>query len=225
MNDFYYDSPYVHPKPVKRHRLLSFFLTVLLGGVFLAGVVLTLLPTIQPPAAPTAPTTPTQSVSGTTVYGDYFRLEDGVLTFLPQKYQGGAVLYVPDAINGETVTAIGTDCFAGCEELTTIYLPDSIQTIYPGAFAGCTNLRGMYFPDGVTYIGADAFAGCVSLEAISVPASMQSIATGAFDGCARLHYIFFEGTFDQWNTLYSHYISPFTYAICSDGDYYHGAAF
>ena len=36
-------------------------------------------------------------------------------------------------------------------------------------------------------------------------------------------YLFYEGDFENWSTLYSDFINPFTAAICLDGTYYQGA--
>lgn len=151
-----------------------------------------------------------------------FAIVDQVLYFLPEKWDGGPVLRVPESVDGMTVTALGPGCFAGCTELTTILLPDTLVEIGPEAFSGCKNLRGLYLPETAECIGTDAFAGCLSLEAIYIPGSMYSIEAGCFDDCAGLLYIFYEGSFEDWNALYSGYINPFTTAICLDGSYYHG---
>lgn len=153
-----------------------------------------------------------------------FSIRDGEITFLPDRWNGGAVLRIPETVDGQTVTALAPGCFAGCTELTTIVLPDSITSIGPEAFAGCTELRGLLVPIGTVSIGTDAFAGCINLESLYVPGSVAEIAPGCLDDCASLLYIFYDGTFENWNALYSDYITPFTTAICADGAYYHGAA-
>lgn len=152
-----------------------------------------------------------------------FAAAENTLMFLPENWDGGPVLNIPDTIGGETVTNIGPGCFAGCDFLTTIILPDTVTIISPMAFSGCTALRGLHLPDGLQTIGPEAFAGCADLEAITVPASVEHIAPGVFDDCASLRYIFYGGTFEDWDALYSDYINPFTTAICLDGGYYHGS--
>lgn len=151
----------------------------------------------------------------------FYLATDG-LQFFPERWDGGPVLNIPETIGGETVTAIGTGCFEGCSELTTIILPDTVERIDPLAFSGCTKLRGLYLPEVLTSIGTDAFAGCIDLEAICIPASVEYIAPGAFDDCASLVYLIYDGTFEDWDKLYSDFITPFTAAICLDGTYYHG---
>lgn len=154
---------------------------------------------------------------------DVFSIRNGEVTFLSHKWNGGTVINVPETVNGQTVTALAPGCFADCRELTTIVLPATLTQIGADAFSGCTDLRGLLIPEGTMTIGGDAFAGCTSLEALYVPDSMNFIAPGALADCDSLLYIFYNGTFDVWNALYSGFITPFTTAICIDGAYYHGA--
>lgn len=151
-----------------------------------------------------------------------FRIKNGRLTFLKHKWDGSPVLRIPEQIDGEPVTKIGTGCFEDCTGLTTIVLPDTITDIDPRAFSGCTALRGLFLPDGLKTIGKDAFALCGELEAIHIPGSVTIIAPGAFDDCAGLRFIFYGGDHSDWQTLYSDYITPFTAVLCLDGSYYHG---
>ena len=152
-----------------------------------------------------------------------FAVVDRTLMFIADNWDGSPVLRIPERIGGEEIHSIGVGCFAGCEELTTILLPDTVTIISPMAFSGCTGLRGLFLPDGVEIIGTDAFVDCRNLEAIHIPASVATIAPGSFDDCASLRYIFYGGAWEDWNALYSDYINPFTTAICLDGNYYHGA--
>ena len=151
-----------------------------------------------------------------------FAIEDGILSFDTDAWDGSPILTIPESVNGETVTAIGPGCFRDCSELTTIVLPDTITRICDEAFQGCAKLRGLYLPFGTESIGEDAFAGCADLEAICIPAAVTEIAAGCFDDCASLHYIVYEGSFEQWESLYNDYITPFTAAICLDGTFFHG---
>lgn len=151
-----------------------------------------------------------------------FIIAEGILMFRPDVWDGGTVLSVPETVDGQTVTAIGPGCFHGCAELTTILLPETVTSIGPEAFAGCSRLRGLFVPRGTVSIGRDAFAGCTDLESVFIPSSVELIAPGAFEDCASLLYLFYDGTFESWNSLYSGYITPFTTAICLDGNYIHG---
>lgn len=56
----------------------------------------------------------------------------------------------------DSVTSLGENALACCENLTGITIPDSVTTIYNGAFAGCTDLD-LTVPDTVTTIDEGAF--------------------------------------------------------------------
>ena len=155
--------------------------------------------------------------------GDSFEIRNGVLRFLPQNWEGGRVLRVPETVDGQTVTAIAPGCFRDCTELTTILLPETVTEIGAGAFENCSALRGMPIPQTVKTIGADAFAGCIRMESLYIPVGVTSIAPGCFDDCAGLLYIFYEGTAEQWNDLYGEFINPFVVTLCQDGAYHQGA--
>ena len=206
-----------------RFLVLTFLLPLLLTFIrgFLTGTLEEEVVQVSPAASvkpePHAETTPIPSaVEGC------FAISGGAVTFLPERREVGAVLTIPDTVDGETVNALDSGCFSGCTELTTIILPDTLTTIESEAFEGCSKLRGLYIPQGVKSIGENAFGGCVALEAICIPATVSSIADGTFDDCARLLYINYDGTFESWAALYDDFITPFTAVICTNGTYYHG---
>ena len=151
-----------------------------------------------------------------------FRIKNGLVSFVPDKYDGSPILVIPSEIDGQTVTGIAVGGFAGLEDVTTLVLPDTLETIGDFAFENSTKLRGVYIPDSVKTIGDGAFRNCTDMESVSIPVGTTTIGKDAFDGCASLMYFFYEGTFDQWEALYYEYVTPLTYAICSDGEYYHG---
>lgn len=152
----------------------------------------------------------------------WFYVKNGILYFEAHRYTGGSELTVPSEIAGQDVLAIGEDCFAGCTELTTVILPDTIATIGDGAFSGCTGLRGIYIPKSVNVIGEKAFYGCTSLEAIYIHNRIKIIREDAFDNCNFLGYIFFMGRYDEWVSLYGEFINPYVGVFCDDGSFYQG---
>lgn len=66
------------------------------------------------------------------------------------------------------VKSIGFSAFYECTALTSVTIPDSVNSILDGAFCGCSNLSSVTIPSGVTWIGYEAFALCSSLSSISV---------------------------------------------------------
>lgn len=186
------------PAPSKKQSRLP---VLLLCAMFLFGTLLFFLIPLNTPS------------------NQYFEIADGVLYFYPEYYYGGPVLEIPAAVDGETVTALSVGCFENNEELTTIVLPGSLEEIRERAFAGCSNLRGIYVPDSVTDIGSGAFRGCTSLEAVYLPGGLWNIGADAFSGCANLYYLFYNGLYQNLIQLYPQNISPYTWAICINGEY------
>ena len=58
--------------------------------------------------------------------------------------------------------------FSGCENLTSVTIPNSITSIGDSAFSNCTSLTNITIPDSVTSIGDGAFKYCTSLIDINV---------------------------------------------------------
>lgn len=73
--------------------------------------------------------------------------------------------------------------------------------------------------DTVTRIGANAFSDCYDLTCITIPCSVTLIGAGAFDNCVSLETIVFQGTQEQWKTVYGENTGNegFT-VICTDGE-------
>ncbi len=75
---------------------------------------------------------------------------------------------VPAKYNRKPVTAIAENAFAGCESLTSVVIPDSVQSIGEKAFYECKNLKNITFGNGVGEAGEFAFGRCFSLENVYI---------------------------------------------------------
>ena len=84
------------------------------------------------------------------------------------------------------VTSIGSEAFDGCENLTSITIPEGVTSIGVNAFRGCSSLTSITIPEGVTSIGGFAFEDCSSLTSITIPEGVTSIGSGAFFCCSSL---------------------------------------
>lgn len=223
--------PLALPAPKKRRTILPF---LLLFGLMAVGITLFfLIPMDQP--APTVPTEVPPSVVETVPHEtipaegkglfqkDCFILEAGTLYFDESKFLANPILVVPAAIDEQSVQRLSEFCFEGLEGVTTIILPSSVTEIGARAFAGCTDLRGVCVPNAVKTIGAEAFRGCRNLEAVYLPTGLDAIGTGAFADCPMLTFVFYNGFYEQWESLYPEAITPFTWIICLDGEYRHSA--
>ncbi len=114
-----------------------------------------------------------------------------------------------DIIIPDDVTAINSQAFYNCENLTSVTLSDSVTSIKNSAFYGCKNLKSIIIPDSVTNIGGGAFGGTSWFESkqaenplvivngilmdattcsgdVVIPDNVTSISEGAFYGCENL---------------------------------------
>ena len=88
---------------------------------------------------------------------------------------------IPNSVN-----SIGKAAFLGCSSLTSINIPSSVNSIGVGAFSGCSSLTSINIPSSVTSIEDYAFYSCSSLTSINIPSSVTSIGEGAFRCCSSL---------------------------------------
>ena len=95
-------------------------------------------------------------------------------------------LEIPGTYNGEKVVAIGREAFLGCNNLTSVTIPDSVTSIGWYAFSGCTSLTGISIPDTVTSIDWFAFSGCTSLRDVTIGAGVTTIDASVFADCTAL---------------------------------------
>ena len=120
---------------------------------------------------------------GMVTAGTKFVAENGQVTITG--YSGTAkTLTVPSSINGNPVTSVAPDAFAG-STLTTLTLPDSIVTIGERAFSGSA-LTTLRVPAGVTAIPEAAFANCAGLTSVTLPDGITVIGKQAFANCTKL---------------------------------------
>lgn len=68
------------------------------------------------------------------------------------------------------LTTIGGDnlgVFSGCTGVSSITVPDTVQTIGPSSFCGCTSLSAVTLGTGMTLLRGQAFMNCSSLVSIT----------------------------------------------------------
>ncbi len=117
-----------------------------------------------------------------------FELNAEKTAYTVSAYLCGTVseLTVPAVYNGLPVVAIGDSVFTNHSELTSIVLPDSLQSIGDYAFSSCRGIKSITIPDSVTSIGVSAFYGCQALETVQLPLGITEIADNTFNSCYAL---------------------------------------
>ncbi len=87
------------------------------------------------------------------------------------------------------VTEIEDSAFERCRNLTSVMLPEGLESIGNNAFLQCTSLTGITIPESVTRIDGTAFQYCSSLTEMILPEGITEIAFGAFYNCSSLSEI------------------------------------
>jgi len=107
-------------------------------------------------------------------------------------------LTIPGSVemDGEiyAVTEIANNAFKDADRLSALVIESGVEIIGEWAFAGCHNLRSITLPDTLKRIEVDAFNSCHSLVEVSIPASCVFLGGGAFANCESLRKIEFTET-------------------------------
>ncbi len=118
---------------------------------------------------------------------EYYLVEGTETRVTITKYTGpGGDVVVPATIDGYRVTELYREAFKDCTALTSVYLPDGLESINILVFSGCSNLKSVRLPDTLTAIYAGAFSNCTSLRRLDIPDSVQYMPHGICDGCTNL---------------------------------------
>ena len=73
-----------------------------------------------------------------------------------------------------------------CDNITTVNIGDSVQTIPPYFMYQKSGLTSFTIPNSVTTIGEYAFEGCTGLTSVTIGNSVTTIGIKAFNGCTSL---------------------------------------
>ena len=150
----------------------------------------------------------TEIVSGEGTYT--YTLNDDNTATLTEFTGTGTTVKVPRSFTTKdgtsyTVTAIGDGVFANhgiSSTLSSVDLPDSIQTIGHAAFHGCTSLHKITLPEGLTTVGNAAFA-MAGLTEVTLPKSLKKVGKTAFASVPAINTVTYTGTETAWQELLS----------------------
>ena len=95
------------------------------------------------------------------------------------------------------VLNIESEAFAGCADIISLRIPETVKSLGDGAFRDCPALTTAVIEEGLTTIGAYAFAGNSALRSVTLPDSVLSIEDTAFEDCASLTLTVAEGSYAE----------------------------
>lgn len=101
-------------------------------------------------------------------------------------------IVIPSSVvapDGQTyqVHLISNYAFDGCNSLTSVILPNTVEEIRAYSFRNCSALKSVTLPANLkSFNGFSGFENCTSLTSISIPNTVTRIASGTFKGCSNL---------------------------------------
>ena len=82
----------------------------------------------------------------------------------------------------ESVKALGQYCFSSTD-IDSIIIPDGITAVASNAFSSCMNLSNVSLPESIITLDATCFAWCSKLSDIKLPSKLREIKTYVFNSC------------------------------------------
>ena len=99
-----------------------------------------------------------------------------------------------------TVVTIEESAFSE-STISSVTIPNSVETIGSWAFSGCGNLRTVTLPASVTEIGEGVFEVCTKLTSVRIPASVKTIQKWTFAECEALTDVYYDGSEADWKKI------------------------
>ena len=88
-----------------------------------------------------------------------------------------------------SIDSISSHAFNGCERLQRVVIPNSVVTLYPCAFNSCTSLKSVVIGNSVRVIEEYCFQYCYQLTDVVIGSSVRYLANKAFEGCSALRKV------------------------------------
>lgn len=93
---------------------------------------------------------------------------------------------VPSELGGYEVFRLDSYALYGCNEMTSLVIPDCVHQMGASVFKDCSALGKVHLPENLECISSNAFRSCSSLSSISIPPSVGMIDQYAFSECDQL---------------------------------------
>jgi len=120
---------------------------------------------------------------------NYTIITDDYYAYVTGGASGSTVISIPSSITykNQSYTVVGVDdmAFWSRDEVTSVSLPSTLRWIGKEAFLGC-NMTSLIIPNSVNTIQTGAFASCKALLSLSLPSKAITIQRQAFRNCISL---------------------------------------
>lgn len=135
----------------------------------------------------------------------YYLIYDDSLQLMSCDRSVTGHLDIPAELGGHSVDSIGYGAFTGCDGITSVTIPNTVEGLLECAFSSCKNLTSVIIPDSVDGIYSAAFLNCSKLKSITIPKKVKALYEKVFFGCTSLTDIKLpdDMTFIYWNTFYN----------------------
>lgn len=109
-----------------------------------------------------------------------------------EEYSGDIVIPSNVSYMGTSYNVVGIDgkAFSGCENLTSVEIPNTVTFINSEAFDNCKGLTSIEIPNSITSIGHKAFFNCTGLLKVTIGSGCTYISIDAFEYCNNLSLVF-----------------------------------
>lgn len=133
---------------------------------------------------------------------------------------------VPAEIGGYKVMGIGDRAFEGAVNITSIVIPEGIESIGEYAFYRCSYFKSLHLPDSLKNIGKGAFENNLSLTSVRLPKGITKLSDNMFKDCGFYEFKIPETVTEigasalEYNRNLSEIILPENIEIIGDRAFY-----
>ncbi len=127
--------------------------------------------------------------SANETYGSFVYTVSGTDVIITDYTGTNASVFIPESIDGYTVTEIGDNAFQDCTSIIRVTIPETVTSIGAYAFSGCTALKELTLPESVTYLGEYFIAG-TAISTITIPKNVNR----SYLCQRRLYQLYYEGS-------------------------------
>ena len=117
--------------------------------------------------------------------------ENGILSIGIRAFEGSSIEVTTDFLP-DSLQSIGNYAFSHCNNVRQIKIPSGVTSIPTQCFEYCYNLTNIEFHDNVKQLGTYLFWGCSSLNNVKLPAALTALPGGCFIDCTSLEDIEFS---------------------------------